>query len=656
MYIKFLKHGKGDPAKAASYLVDEVDHLNRPRADVQVLSGDPQAFTALAESIGNEWKYTSGVIAWSKDDAPTNQEINEVLDHFEKHAFSGLQPDQYHFTAVLHQEDDGSKHVHFLVPRIELDTGKALNIAPPGHEKYFDPLRDYFNYSKGWSRPDDPSLQRDTQAPDYLHYQDKSALKAGLKGKSANDVREAIGSYIEQRIEHGFVRNRADVLNAISELGEVTRQGNNFISLKLDGADKSVRLKGAFYESKFSVESYIKNRTRKANDANASREHRAISRGHSALAEQCKAKLTTLSSRRSTYNRERYKPLSASPKEPRFIPIREQEFSPSPTATDPRNSHTIERTSRATQPFKNSISSTQQHEPRDCGNITTQEKPFYIEHHFNFSSSYFYYLKYQSNLHQQKQIQRHQRNAEQSELSEIARWEYDHNEMRWEAMRSSRPRIHEHSLRDDRHETAISDRQRGQLNESRSTIIEDHRRTAESVKRTAERARESIRAHSSAISDYQRATRLHEHFERETQRSSADRREISADRAAAIRTNYLREFFTENTRGLTATTTATFNQFSQELAAREQSQSINRTSRSEYFANDSGERNRISARANHTRNDRENSLTRALSTKVSGFNSTNIFKALDQLDKRKELQREQAHKNNRGYDYFSNLF
>ena len=138
MYIKFLKHGKGDPAKAASYLIAELDHLNRPRPDVQILRGDPHTFTAIAESIENEWKYTSGVIAWSKDDAPTNEEISEVLDGFEKHAFAGLQPHQYHFTAVLHEEDDGSKHVHFLVPRIELDTGKALNIAPPGHEKYFD--------------------------------------------------------------------------------------------------------------------------------------------------------------------------------------------------------------------------------------------------------------------------------------------------------------------------------------------------------------------------------------------------------------------------------------------------------------------------------------------------------------------------------------
>ena len=279
MYIKFLAHGKGDPAKAASYLIDEVDHLNRPRADVQVLRGDPQTFTAIAESIQNEWKYTSGVIAWSKDDAPTNDEIDQVLEAFEKHAFAGLKPNQYHFTAVLHEEDDGSKHVHFLVPRVELDTGKALNIAPPGHEKYFDPLRDYFNYSKGWSRPDDPALKRDTQTPDHIHFQDKSAVRAGLTGKTRKDIREVIGSYIEQRVEHGFIRNRKDVLEAISEFGQA-KPSENYISFKLDGADKAIRLKGAFYESDFNIKSYFEDRARKANDARASGEYRVVSPEH----------------------------------------------------------------------------------------------------------------------------------------------------------------------------------------------------------------------------------------------------------------------------------------------------------------------------------------------------------------------------------------
>lgn len=326
MYIKFLAHGKGDPAKASSYLIDEVDHLNRPRPDIQVLRGDPQTFTAIAQSIKNEWIYTSGVIAWSKSDNPTDADIKEVLDAFENHAFAGLQPNQYHLTAVLHEEDDGSKHVHFLVPRIELETGKALNIAPPGHEKYFDPLRDYFNYSKGWSRPDDPTLQRDTQTPDHVHFQDKSAVRAGLKNKTVKDIREIVGSYIEQRVEHGFIRNRKDVLDAVSELGTVTRTSDKFISLKIDGADKAIRLKGAFYESEFSIESYFENRTREADDVSTPGRHRVISAEHKQLAFENSERVQGLSARRSKYNADRYFSFGADTAEFRIDRDREPEF------------------------------------------------------------------------------------------------------------------------------------------------------------------------------------------------------------------------------------------------------------------------------------------------------------------------------------------
>ena len=336
MYFKFLDHGKGDPAKAASYLIDDVDHLNRPRPDVQVLRGDPQTFTALAESIQNEWKYTSGVIAWSKDDAPTNDEIDQVLEAFEKHAFAGLKPNQYHFTAVLHEEDDGSKHVHFLVPRIELDTGKALNIAPPGHEKYYDPLRDYFNYEKGWSRPDDPTLQHDTQTPDHAHFQDAAAVRAGLKGKSVNDIREVVGSLIEQRIYFDFIKDRTDVLDAVSELGKVTRISDKFISLKLDGADKAIRLKGAFYESEFSIESYFENRTREADDVSTPSGHRVISAEHKQLALENSERVQGLSARRSKYNADRYFSLGTDTAEFRLDRDRE-----------PESTQHIERTSTA---------------------------------------------------------------------------------------------------------------------------------------------------------------------------------------------------------------------------------------------------------------------------------------------------------------------
>lgn len=325
MYFKFLQHGKGDPAKAAAYVVDKVDHLNRPRAGVSVLRGDPQTFATIAGSIQNEWLYTSGVIAWSKTDDPSDEEISAVLDEFEKHAFAGLQPDQYHFTAVLHQEDDGSKHVHFLVPRIELDTGKALNIAPPGHEYYFDPLRDYFNYKHGWSRPDDPALQHDVQLPDHLHLINAAALKAGLEQtETKKEARELITDYLKQRIEYGFIRNRNDILEALSEVGEFNRIGEHYITVILQNHGKT-RLSGGIYESEFSIESYIENRTREEVDARASRENRVISEEHKQLAADNLGLVFERAKGRAKYNAERYVKLERASEEPELNRVRQHE-------------------------------------------------------------------------------------------------------------------------------------------------------------------------------------------------------------------------------------------------------------------------------------------------------------------------------------------
>ena len=645
MYIKFLAHGKGDPAKAASYLIDEVDHLNRPRADVQVLRGDPQTFTAIAESIQNEWKYTSGVIAWSKDDAPTNDEIDQVLEAFEKHAFAGLKPNQYHFTAVLHEEDDGSKHVHFLVPRVELDTGKALNIAPPGHEKYFDPLRDYFNYSKGWSRPDDPALKRDTQTPDHIHFQDKSAVRAGLTGKTRKDIREVIGSYIEQRVEHGFIRNRKDVLEAISEFGQA-KPSENYISFKLDGADKAIRLKGAFYESDFNIKSYFEDRARKANDARASGEYRVVSPEHRELAEQCRTKSEKFANKRATYNGERYQSDGRSQVEPNFSSNREPEFSPVFTTANERNSQSFEPTGTAAQAIKSSVRSIEQHEPRHSRESQTQESPFYIKYSFSFDSSYFDYQQFFIRIRQQEQIQRYTSDAEQSRLSEKSGGEHDNNNVRRETVRRVRPEISRHELRTGQWNKTPSNSERDTLNEARSTVIENYRRSTASVEATTASTRRSSTAYTSTVSDHQRIETIHANFKQHAQRSSEDSAEISEVRARTVRANYLSNFFTRCTTELESTVADTFKRFSAELADRQSSQ---KSGIEDYSASSRiGDQQSIetTSRTNH----RENEFSRAVSAEISSINPTSVIKALDVLDQRKELQREQERQRSRDYD------
>ena len=65
MLIKMLRHGTGSAARAASYVLDEKDHMNIVRPHVEVLCGDPHLFAKIADSSPFKHKYTSAVIAFT---------------------------------------------------------------------------------------------------------------------------------------------------------------------------------------------------------------------------------------------------------------------------------------------------------------------------------------------------------------------------------------------------------------------------------------------------------------------------------------------------------------------------------------------------------------------------------------------------------------
>ena len=260
MHIKFLDHGKGSAAHASAYVLDQFDHRGNLRAGVQVLRGDATTFNSICNASPHLWKYTSGVIAWSKKDDPTPEQILEVLNDFEKHAFAGLDQSQYHLFAVLHTDDDGSKHIHVLTPRLDIQSGKSLNIAPPGHERHFDSLRDYFNTKYNWSRPDDPLLRNFTQEPNHIAKLNKQAEKIiaqhDLEKLKKSQFRRFINEHIH-RLLGIEIENRADIVRALKQLNGVhsVRAGKNYLTVTLNNNDKH-RLKGAFYDEKFELGAY----------------------------------------------------------------------------------------------------------------------------------------------------------------------------------------------------------------------------------------------------------------------------------------------------------------------------------------------------------------------------------------------------------------
>lgn len=254
MMIKFLKHGTGSATKAARYVLANLDHKNNERAGVTCLRGNPELFAAIADSSGFVHRYTSGVIAFAPTDDPSDQDIQDVLDSFEALAFAGLEKKDYHFCAVQHDEDDGSKHIHILVPRVHLGTQKSLNIAPPGWQSTFDVWRDLWNEKKGWASPADPARRRKV-SPQFDAVYEKDKLK------NRETARELLVEMIEGQIKQGLIKNRDDIVfflkNDLSDVLEVKRTTKKSISVRVLDAKTNTRLQGVFFDDDFDAEAWL---------------------------------------------------------------------------------------------------------------------------------------------------------------------------------------------------------------------------------------------------------------------------------------------------------------------------------------------------------------------------------------------------------------
>ncbi len=293
MMIKFLNRGKGSGKGAVDYVMSDKDHTKKTRPNPPiVLRGNPVLTGELADSLSFENKYRSAVIAWHPDDKPTLAQINEAVDAFERLAFSGLERDQYDFTAVLHEEDDDKHHVHIIIPRVELTTGKSFNPSPPGWQKHYDPLRDLLNEKYGWVSPDIERFPENAKTTQL----GSDALFKGARLES----KELINEYIIGKIKNGKISNREDIINSLKELGlSIPRQGKDYITIC--GEDnKRLRLKGAFYDENFRAE----RATKEEHIGKGGREPEDTGE----RIKELDRRLEEILNNRAEYNRNRYKP------------------------------------------------------------------------------------------------------------------------------------------------------------------------------------------------------------------------------------------------------------------------------------------------------------------------------------------------------------
>jgi hypothetical protein len=93
-----------------------------------VVKGSPELTRKLINQCRNKNKYSSGVVSFERMISKADEK--EIIRRFEKVAFAGLRDHQFQCLWIRHSHL-GRTELHFLVPKNELTTLKALNISPP---------------------------------------------------------------------------------------------------------------------------------------------------------------------------------------------------------------------------------------------------------------------------------------------------------------------------------------------------------------------------------------------------------------------------------------------------------------------------------------------------------------------------------------------
>ena len=301
MLVKFFARGKGEGRGPVEYITRKnypgTNKLRYPAPEV--LRGNPAITRRLIDSLLFKHKYNSGVLSFAPEDAPTDKQIEAVIDSFEKYAFAGLDPDAYNILWVKHTHTGNNRvELHFVTPRVELYTGKSLNIAPPGWHGYFKPWQTSWNIKQGWARPDEPTRKR-IYEPGYMALINADREAKGLE--PLTDTRQLLTEYVLSRVEAGLVTGRDDMIELLTEeLGlEITRAGDDYITVLDPETDSRYRLKGKLYEREFRPEPEITAEIRPGASSNSGVNAKELLE----VTERIKSNYQS----RAEYHRERYK-------------------------------------------------------------------------------------------------------------------------------------------------------------------------------------------------------------------------------------------------------------------------------------------------------------------------------------------------------------
>lgn len=254
---KYFKVIEGDEVNQDTYDPEQKrgDWLERKPKPV-VLEGDPEQITALCNSITFKNRYTSGVLSFNKEEtakiAATPGLKEKLIEELRDFAYAGVKQDDSKPLLVVQHEHTERLELHYLIPRVNLESGKYFNPFPPNYEgkrgkganqefiKQNDSFVDYVCAKHGLQNPRDPSVAREIKINKF----------------DPNKVtKKKINDQISALVKSESIQSKEDVVKHLQEAGGViTRNNSDYISVKF-GDNKAMRLRGGYYSERSFEES-----------------------------------------------------------------------------------------------------------------------------------------------------------------------------------------------------------------------------------------------------------------------------------------------------------------------------------------------------------------------------------------------------------------
>ena len=629
MIVQFFRYGNGLSKGPLDYLLGK----DRDRDYAKVLQGDVSEVSGLIDTSPYAKKYTSGCLSFYEHDL-SDQDKQKIMQDFEQALFPGMDQSQYRVLWIEHQdklnEETGERRLelNFLIPNVEILTGQRLQ---PYYDKAdrsrIDLFKKITNYEYQLHDADDPLYRQ-------------AVTTAKNLPKTVNEIKETLDIEATRAVESGLITDRQSMKKWLLDLGlEVTRETKKSLSIKNPNDDEKarpIRLTGAIYEQDFRLTETSQQLTIAASERYR---REAEQRNQSDI-----QRYAEYSAKRSTELEQQYRQhqngytAETERSNERDIAADRPDYSSNQEAAATRHDSPIARTTTADQTATSELAAVERLEPRNSPSSQIKENPYYIEYSLDFTGMYNAYQQYLSGIRQQEQVQRHHRDGEQSPVAKKPRGKPEYSEV-WNREKMG-------LVRPDRPESAAVQQQYAnsagnQLNESRSTVIADYRAATAAAQRATEAARASITAHSNAEQNDKRTRELLQQIDNSLQHADRERKRDEKSYQTATESEAIRDFITKLGEQLKTAITEPFRAISDWVKSKERDQ---RT-----IANDDLYRNREADSTINPTASKETRLSTTVSRKIRGFDQTNIFKALDELDRRRELQLEQQRKNDKSY-------